>query len=128
MFPIFFSWEVVSYNLFNFYLLLMNKFPAATLFANIKSFLFEQSLFIFSVWLYGILFSNDFGCYELMLNKVWWLVFFLNVLVGNLLFLKYISISRNYVFSSDISHSNLIDGCFAFNNFRVSILGNWEIL
>ena len=53
-----------------------------------------------------------------MLKKVWQSVFFLNILVCNLLFLIYISVSRNEILSFDISYSNLIDGCFAFNSFK----------
>ena len=65
-----------------------------------------------------MLFFNNFGCSELMLRKVWQSVFFLNILVCNLLFLIYISVSRNEILSFDISYSNLIDGCFAFNSFK----------
>ena len=83
-----------------------------------KSFLVEQILFIWIAWLYGMLFFNDFGCSELMLRKVWRSVFFLNILVCNLLFLMYISVSRNEILSFDISYSNLIDGCFAFYLFK----------
>ena len=36
-----------------------------------KSFVVEEILFVRSVWLYGILFFNNFGCSELMLRKVW---------------------------------------------------------
>ena len=65
-----------------------------------------------------MLFFNDFGCSELMLRKVWQSVFFLNILVCNLLFLIYISVSTNEILFFDISYSNLIDGCFAFNSFK----------
>ena len=65
-----------------------------------------------------MLFFNDFGCSELMLRKLWQSVFFLNILVCNLLFLIYISVSRNEFFSFNISYSNLIDGCFVFNSFK----------
>ena len=65
-----------------------------------------------------MLFFNDFGCSELMLRKVWRLVFFLNILVCNLLFLIFISVSRNEILSFDISYSNLIDGCFVVNSFK----------
>ena len=43
---------------------------------------------------------------------------FLNILVCNLLFLMYISVSRNEILSFDISYSVLIDGCFVFNSFK----------
>ena len=62
-----------------------------------------------------MLFFNDFGCSELI---AWQSAFFLNILVCNLLFLMYISVSRNEILSFDISYSNLIDGCFAFNSFK----------
>ena len=65
-----------------------------------------------------MLFFNDFGCSELMLRKVWRSVSFLNILVCTLLFLIYISVSRNDIFSFDISYSNLIDACFVFNSFK----------
>ena len=64
-----------------------------------------------------MLFFNDFGCSELMLRKVWQSVFFLNILVCNLLFLIYILESRNEILSF-CSYSNLIDGCFAYNSFK----------
>ena len=83
-----------------------------------KSFLVERILFICSVWLYGILFYNHFGCSELILRKVWRSVFFLNVLACNLLFLICISESRNGNLSFKISYSNLIEGCFVFNSFK----------
>ena len=83
-----------------------------------RSFLVEQILFIWSVWLYGVLFFNHFGCSELIFRKVWQYLFFLNILVCNLLFLIYISVSRNEILSFDISYSNLIDGCFVFNLFK----------
>ena len=72
-----------------------------------------------------MLFFNDLGCSELILRKVWWSVFLLNTLECNLLFLMNISVSRNEIFSFDISYSNLVDGCFVFNllkNFSISVL------
>ena len=68
-----------------------------------KSFLVEHILFIRSAWLYRMLFFNDFGCSVLLLRKVWWSAFFLNILVCNLL---------KKIISFDISYSNLINGCF----------------
>ena len=41
-----------------------------------------------------------------VVKKVWRCVFYLNILLCNLLFLMY------------ISYSNLIDGCFLFNSFK----------
>ena len=73
----------------------------------VKVFLVEQILFIQSVWLSAMLFFNDFGRSELMLRKVWWSVFLLNILVCNL-FLMYISVLRNEILSFDISCSNLV--------------------
>ena len=61
---------------------------------------------------------NDFECSESMLRKVWRSVFFLNILVSNLLFLMYISVSRNEIIFFHVSYSNLIDGCFVFNSFK----------
>ena len=68
-----------------------------------KSFLVEHILFIRSAWLYRMLFFNDFGWSVLLLRKVWWSAFFLNILVCNLL---------KKIISFDISYSNLINGCF----------------
>ena len=68
-----------------------------------KSFLVEHILFIRSAWLYRMLFFNDFGWSVLLLRKVWWSAFFLNILVCNLL---------KEIISFDISYSNLINGCF----------------
>ena len=68
-----------------------------------KSFLVEHILFIRSAWLYRMLFFNDFGWSVLLLRKVWWSAFFLNILVCNLL---------KRIISFDISYSNLINGCF----------------
>ena len=68
-----------------------------------KSFLVEHILFIRSAWLYRMLFFNDFGWSVLLLRKVWWSAFFLNILVCNLL---------KKIISFDISCSNLINGCF----------------
>ena len=68
-----------------------------------KSFLVEHILFIRSAWLYRMLFFNDFGWSVLLLRKVWWSAFFLNILVCNLL---------KKLISFDISYSNLINGCF----------------
>ena len=68
-----------------------------------KYFLVEQILFICSVWLYGVLFLNYFGCSKLMLRKVWWSVFFLNVLIYNLLFLIHVLVSRNEIISFNTS-------------------------
>ena len=68
-----------------------------------KSFLVEHILFIQSAWLYRMLFFNDFGWSVLLLRKVWWSAFFLNILVCNLL---------KKIISFDISYSNLINGCF----------------
>ena len=65
-----------------------------------------------------MLFFNNFGSSELMLRKVWQSVFFLNILVCNLLFLIYIWVSRSEILSFDISHSSLIVGCFAFKTFK----------
>ena len=44
---------------------------------------------------------NHFGCSEVMLRKVWRPAFFLNILVCKLLFLIYISVSRNEILSFD---------------------------
>ena len=68
-----------------------------------KSFLVEHILFIRSAWLYRMLFFNDFGWSVLLLRKVWWSAFLLNILVCNLL---------KKIISFDISYSNLINGCF----------------
>ena len=68
-----------------------------------KSFLVEHILFIRSAWLYRMLFFNDFGWSVLLLRKVWWSAFFINILVCNLL---------KKIISFDISYSNLINGCF----------------
>ena len=65
-----------------------------------------------------MLFFNNFGSSELMLRKVWQSVFFLNILVRNLLFLIYIWVSRSEILSFDISYSSLIVGCFAFKTFK----------
>ena len=83
-----------------------------------RSFLVEQIIFTCSVWLYGVLFFNDFGCSGLMLRTVWRSVFFLNNLVCNLQFLIYISISRNEILSFGITYLILIDACFVFSLFK----------
>ena len=50
---------------------------------------------LFDMFGYMGCFFNDFGCSELMLRKVWRSVLFLNILICNVLFLIYISVSRN---------------------------------
>ena len=65
-----------------------------------------------------MMFFKDFGFSELMLRKVWRSASFINILVWDLLFLMYISVSRNEILSFDISYSNLIDGCFVVNSFK----------
>ena len=67
-----------------------------------KPFLIEQILFTQGVWLYGMLFFNNFKSSELMLRKVWQTVFFLNILTCNLMLLMFTSVSRNEILSFDI--------------------------
>ena len=55
--------------------------------------------------------SGYIGWCELMF------VFFLNILVCNLLFLIYISVFKNKIFPFNISYSNVTDGAFVFNWF-----------
>ena len=67
------------------------------------SWLSKFSLFEVLDYMGCCLLTILFGYSELMFRKVWWSVFVLNILVCNLLFLIYISVSRNEILSFDIS-------------------------
>ena len=54
------------------------------------------------------------------LRNVWRSVFFLIILVCNLIFWMYIFVSRKEILSFDISYSNLIDGSSVFYSCLIS--------
>ena len=76
-----------------------------------KYFDFVKICLIYSAWLYGILFCNNFGCFVFMWRK----------LCRSVCIHKKITVSIKKILVSEILYWNSTESCFAFNSSKFLI-------